>query len=55
MRHDRLEPLDFAPSALFLVGSPLGMFLSIRRHALGEDFVLPSCARLCARRHRATC
>ncbi|XP_076814334.1 triacylglycerol hydrolase DDHD2-like isoform X2 [Clavelina lepadiformis] len=36
--------LDFSPQVLFALGSPIGMFLTVRGIAeLGEDFFLPTC------------
>uniref|UniRef100_H2YTI4 DDHD domain-containing protein n=1 Tax=Ciona savignyi TaxID=51511 RepID=H2YTI4_CIOSA len=40
----RYPQLDFQPHALFAMGSPIGMFLTVRGISeLGEDFALPTC------------
>ncbi|ESO93104.1 hypothetical protein LOTGIDRAFT_232837 [Lottia gigantea] len=38
--------LQFSPSALFALGSPIGVFLSVRGvEQMGEEFKLPTCPR----------
>nr|XP_026691178.1 phospholipase DDHD2 isoform X1 [Ciona intestinalis] len=40
----RYPQLDFQPHSLFAMGSPIGMFLTVRGISeLGEDFVFPTC------------
>ena len=42
----RYPQLEFAPSSLFALGSPIGVFLSIRGvQQMGENFKLPTCPR----------
>lgn len=39
--------LDFKPSILYALGSPIGIFLSARgMNNIGEDFTLPTCPRV---------
>lgn len=39
--------LDFKPSILYALGSPIGIFLSARGvNNIGEDFTLPTCPRV---------
>lgn len=42
----RYPQLEFAPSNLFALGSPIGVFLSVRGvQQMGENFKLPTCPR----------